>query len=236
MIVTYTGRGLGVATLLRQAFMELKGEFVPVLRPEEVVRSYLPFREGSEEALVFGLGSPSDTLRVVEALKIMGYEIKLFRPPLEGLPGELAARLEVYPAEELPGDLVSSSLEAGIRALKMALEGSSSPRAARLLEDLNDLRTEVRLPENFSAIVYTNSMELAALTLSEVLDKPAHHFQHFKGRGALVLTTTSEEHWVRGLALKGKVISVPYDPLVAPLSLLYSLREELKPYTKVGNA
>jgi len=228
-MLSYTGKGSGAAKLAAAAFAALKGEAVPVVGPE-ATHHVLPFVGGGGKAVVFGLGDPSDTLRLAEALKLMGYELLLVRPAARLL-GALS-KLEVYESLEVPPDPISSALEAGKFALELALEGSEGPRAERLREDLRDLRAELELPREFDVIVYTESMELAALALAEALRKPAVHAQHYYGGRALVLTTTTEEAWVRRLSLKNKLVSVPYDPLIAPLSLLASLK--LTPYTEAG--
>ncbi len=236
MILSYTGKGSGAAKLASAAFAELKGEYVPVLSPERAVHHHLPFLEGQGKAVIFGLGNPSDTLKLAEAFKLTGYEVTVVRPPLEGLPLPLASKLEVYDAVELPADPVEASLHAGLTALELALKDAKGWRADRLREDLRDLDADVEIPTDFESIVYTDSMELAALTLAEIFKKPAFHVQHYPGgTRALLLTTSSEEEWIRRLALgrKAKLVSLPYDPLVSPLVFLKALKK-VKPYMTSG--
>ncbi|HIH90308.1 hypothetical protein [Ignicoccus hospitalis] len=241
MLLTYTGPASGLARLYSNALMELKGTFAPVLRPEEVSQRYLPFSEGGGRATVFGLGDPSSTLRVLEALKVAGYEVELFRPPLKGLPYELEGKLSAYPAREVPPDLLQALVEVGSTVLREALEGSDNPRAARIKEDLEDLEIPLTLNLDIDMIIYTNSMEMAAQALSYVTKAPALYYQEALGaelrnKKIVILTTSSEEHWVRGMAVRMRagLVSLPYDPLVAPLSFVASLRKVIA-YTRADN-
>jgi len=237
LILSFTGRGSGAAKLASSALAELKGEFVPVLSPERAAQHYLPFVEGSGKAIIFGLGNPSDTLKVAEAFKLTSYDVFLVRPPLEGLPPTLASKLEVYDAKELSPNPLEASFEAGKFALELALEGSEGVRAERIRDDLEDLEFPLQIPEDFEIIAYTESMELAALTLGDLLKKPTVHVQHLpSSKRALILTTSAEEDWARRLAFssKSKLLSLPYDPLVAPLAFLASLKK-LMPYMRADS-
>ncbi len=228
-LISYTGKGSGVAKLMANALAELKGEQVLVLSPERASQHFLPYIESEGKAFIFALGDPSDTLRLAETFKLTGFEVLLIRPPLEGLPDPLRAKLEVYEAYELPPDPIEASVEAGKFALENVLDGSKGPRAERLKDDLNNLCCiDLELPEGIELVGYTESMELAALVLSDVLRIPAIHSQHLPAnKRSLILTTSAEEVWVRRFSFgEAKVISLPYDPLIAPLSFLVSLRSK----------
>ncbi len=226
-LISYTGKGSGAAKLMAHALAELKGEQALVLSPERAAHHFLPYLEVEGEAVIFALGDPSDALRLAEAFKLTGFDVLLVRPPLKGLPEQLSSRLEVYDAYELPEDPIEASIEAGKFALEEAMKGAKGFRAERLKEDLKELCCfDFEVPQSVEIIGYTESMELAALTLSELLEIPAINVQHLpRGKKHLVLTTSAEEAWARRFAFgRGKVISLPYDPLVAPLTFLESLR------------
>ena len=107
------------------------------------------------------------------------------------------------------------------------MKGAKGFRVERLKEDLKELCCfDFEVPQGVEVIGYTESMELAALTLSELLGVPAVNVQHLpRGKRYLVLTTSAEEAWARRFAfVRGKVVSLPYDPLVAPLAFLETLR------------
>ena len=232
-LISYTGKGSGAAKLMANALAELKGEQALVLSPERASHHFLPYIDAEGNAIIFAMGDPSDALRLAEAFKLTGFEVLLVRPPLDGLPEQLRAKLEVYDSYELPQEGLEAAIEAGKFALEEALKDAKGPRAERLREDLKDLCcVNFEVPEGVEAIGYTESMELAALTLGEILRIPALHVQHLpKGLKSLVLTTSAEEAWARRFAFgKGKVVSLPYDPLIAPLSFLVSLKaKELRP-------
>jgi hypothetical protein len=78
-------------------------------------------------------------------------------------------------------------------------------------------------------------MELAALALAEALKKPAVPVHHYWGGKALVLTTSTEEAWARRIMIKNKSVNLPYDPLVAPLAFLASVKKVM-PYMRAGNS
>jgi len=229
-VITYTGVGKGVARLHAIANRVLRREETSLLHPAEFVEYTSTYLEPSE-LIVYALGNLNDAIKVIDAAKLTGWDVKVVRTLSSH--EEFEKRLEPFTVRLIKEKTI---VEVMLRAYDFMIDSSvmksEGVRSKRILEEVEDLEgarrwaeDHVEIPMEFDYIIYTPSMEMAANAIAKVLNRKTASLDDAPSTSRLfILASSAEEHWIRRLTSRGaKSLVINTDPLTAPWYVLLKL-------------